>query len=98
MSEEGERMEEAGKVVVPEKEVNTPVLSQEGIMESVGIHEEEFKLNTPVHTPHIIPSYSSSTPLLRQVSNTAGDISLVSTTCGIEAKKHGTTEAVLCYK
>ena len=54
MSEEGEGTEEARKDVVLEKEGNTPVLSGEVIMESVGSPEEEVKLNTPVPITHII--------------------------------------------
>ena len=40
VSEEGEGMEEAIKVVVSEKWGITPYLSGEGIMESFGSHEE----------------------------------------------------------
>ena len=81
-----------------EKEVNTPALSGEGIMDSVGSPEEEVKLNTPVPSPHIIPSSSSSPPFLPQVLNIAAKISLVSENDGIEANKYGATETVLWNK
>ena len=60
MPGEVEVTEEAINVVVSEKEGNTAALSGELIMESVGSPEEEFKLNTPVPSPHIICSYYSS--------------------------------------
>ena len=67
MSKEGEVKEEVRKVVVSEKEINTPDLSGEVIMESFESPEEEFKLNTRVPAPHIIPYSYSLPPLLRQV-------------------------------
>ena len=67
VSEEGEGMEEAIKVVVSEKWGITPYLSGEGIMESVGIPEEEVKLNIPVTAPHIITSSYYPPPFLPQV-------------------------------
>ena len=54
-----------------EKEGNTPALYGEGIMESVVSPEEEFKLNTPVPLPHIIPSSYLSPPFFPRVSNLA---------------------------
>ena len=67
MSGEGEGIEEARKCGVSEKEVNTAYLSGEVIMESVGIPEEYVKLNIPVPSPHIIPSYYSPPPFFPQV-------------------------------
>ena len=64
-------------------------------MESVGSPEEEVKLNTPVPEPHIIPSSSSSPPLLAQVSNTGAKIIPVSENYGIKAKKCGEIETFL---
>ena len=58
-------------------------------MELDGSLEEEFKFNTPVHSPRIITYSSSPPPFLEQVSNPAADISLVSENNGIEAKKYG---------
>ena len=90
MSEEGEGTEEAREVVMSEKEVNTPYSSGEVIMESFGISEEEFNMNTPV-TDYNLTSSSSSTHLLQQVSNPDGKISVAIENDGIEANKYGAT-------
>ena len=42
-------------------------------MDSFGSPEEEVKLNTPVPAPNIIPFYSSSPPLLPQVSKPSAE-------------------------
>ena len=73
VSEKREGMEEAIKVAVSEKEGNTTDLSEEVIMESVGSPEEEFKWNTPVPEPHIIPFSSSYPPFFPQVSNSSSE-------------------------
>ena len=73
MSGGGEVIEEARKVAVSEKEVNTSNLSVEGIMDSVRNHEEEVKLNTPLPPLHMIPSYYSYPPLFTQVPNTTAE-------------------------
>ena len=67
VSEEGEVTQEEIKVVISEKWGITPYLYGEVIMESVGIPEEEVKLNTPVTAPHIITSSYSPPPFLSQV-------------------------------
>ena len=98
MSEEGQGTEEVRKFVVSEKEGNTPVLSREGIMESVGSTEEEVNFHIPVPSHHIITSDFSSPNFLPQVSNPDPKIILVSEKDGIEAKKDGVTETVLWDK
>ena len=67
MSGEGEGTEEAGKFVMSEKEEKTTALYREIIMESVGIPEEEVKLNTPVTEPYIVSFSSSYPPFFLQV-------------------------------
>ena len=66
-----------------EKQGNTPALSEEKVIDSVGIPKEQVKFNTSVPVPHIITSYSSSSTFL---SNPASNIILVSEKCGIEDK------------
>ena len=70
MSEEVEVEDEARKVFISEKKGNTPDLSGQLIMESVGSFEGEVKFNTPVTAPHIIPS-SSLSPTFGPASNEA---------------------------
>ena len=67
MSGEGEVTEDASKFFMSEKEGNTAALSGEVIMESVGSHEEEFNLNTPVTEPCIVNFSSSYPPFFLQV-------------------------------
>ena len=86
--------DKARKVVTSEKEGNTPYLSGEGIIESVGNPAEEVNLNTLVHASHTIPYSSSSPPLLVHISKPAAKISLVSENYGIEANNDGSIETV----
>ena len=66
-------------------------------MELDGSLEEEFKFNTPVHSPRIITYSSSPPPFLEQVSNPAAKSSLVSENGDIEANNYGATETVQWY-
>ena len=77
-----------------EKVGKHPIISVEGIMDLVVSPEEESKLDNPVFAPHIIPYYYPSHTFLSQVSNTAGEIILVSENYGIEANKDGATDTV----
>ena len=53
MTEDREGLEEARRVVVPEKEGYTTNVSVEILMESVESPEEEVKLNNLVPEPHM---------------------------------------------
>ena len=82
MSEEGDGTEGVIKVVSSEKEGNTPALSGEEIMESVGSPEEEVKLNTPVPAPHL--NICKGPPSLEEAWNMDAVISVASDNAGSE--------------
>ena len=58
MSGEWEGMEEERRFFCRKRRETLQILCREVMMKSVGITEEEVKLNTPVPEPYIIPSSS----------------------------------------